>query len=274
MTARIRRAGLPLSAELAWLLAEAPAALGESGTLGSTVSTLERGGGPGYPKEGSPGGAGYSPGDGQRWTEYIARWRTLGQEQQRVLLAYYSPLPRYPRVIAQGYPTPQPIGERIRILVGSLAGVIALLAVTEEADRRREVTDKKLAKALKELDTARAAARDAVPHIVADLEALRGNLVATLHGRSPRGRLAVRLDALEASIRAMVPSGARAALSRYRGALQAVADAQALAEDRILARDWRPLVRMVEKPETKPLGDLNRRALEAVKLGHAAWDAS
>ena len=275
-----RSSGTHYSAELAWFLCEAPAALGAKGTLGSTIASLERGGGQSYPEPRLPGGPGYREGDGARYRGLAERWRKLDLDAQCCLLAHYSPLPREPRVKAPGHAGGQSVGARLEVLVGDIAGAVAMVAVVTAGNDRRRRARAALDKAMSELDASRASARDAVPHMVADLDAMRASLFGSLHGATPQCPTVARLDALQALRRLLLPPGAHGAVARYSAALVAVADAQALLEAGPVSIDWVPLVRLLEQASVtktevqakRQLGVWRRKAIELVQEAHQAWE--
>lgn len=279
---RPRPTGIPYSHELAWFIGEAPAALGAKGTLGSTVASLERGGGQSYPEPRLPGGPGYREGDGARYRLLEARWRKLDAATRGCLLAHYSAPPREPRVKSPGHAGGQPVGSALEVHVGHVAGAVALVAVTAAGNDRRRRARAALDKAMAELSDCRSAAADAVPHIVADLDDIRARLVASLHGEVPEGPALARLGAIRAFRETLCLPGAAEAAARYSASLVAVADAQALLEDGPIATDWWPLVKLLDQAASnkrdleiqakRQLGVWRRKAIERVQDAHAAWE--
>lgn len=76
------------SPALAWYLLEAPAALGQRGTIAAVIAAAERGG--------ASGSGSYDPHTDQQLVEVrkarrlAAQWRLLSERHQRVLVAYYA----------------------------------------------------------------------------------------------------------------------------------------------------------------------------------------
>lgn len=268
---RKRTPGLPHSHELAWLIQQSPSALGETGTLAGTIAVLERGGADGYPSEVMPGGPTYQNGDAARASRLLKRWRKLESDHQAILLGHYSALPREPRVMAPGERGSRPIGQRLEVLVGDLAGVVCVVAVSDAraARRRRWGTMVKTRVAL--LEDARQAAQEAIPHMVADLRELRERITRALHGELPGARCWARLRAVEAATRQLLPDGAGEADAALRKALVSLAEAEHRAQESVMPEDWRELIRAVERSERKLLSRFCQRGREKLVAAHDAW---